>query len=149
MRMVQVLVTNYYVIAQKTSSLDAVLDQAELDIQTLDLQLVQHAVMIVVTNYPLFTGRYHVPPAIRRDPAVTKYRQAPHTPPDHATKREALFWWIEDPLLSEHHEYWHFAYPSMGIPVLLPNGVPSADMFTGKPREGELFIWMHKQMVAR
>ncbi len=41
--------------------------------------------------------------------------------------------WREDPFFNEHHEHWHIVYSSS----------------TQKDRHGELFFYMHQQMLAR
>src|SRR5262249_14438103 len=48
----------------------------------------------------------------------------------------------EDPLANEHHERWHVVYPGQGVPT------PAGQRHT-KPRQGELFLYMHEQMLAR
>ena len=50
----------------------------------------------------------------------------------------ALDWYREDPLANDHHGHWHKVYPGNGGLV-------------GKtqPRQGELFFYMHQQMLAR
>lgn len=48
-----------------------------------------------------------------------------------------LAWWREDIMINGHHYHWHQVYPWMGI-----------DGKT-KDREGELFYYMHQQMIAR
>ena len=56
------------------------------------------------------------------------------------TPSEALLnWFREDPKANEHHEHWHLVYPFNGDPV------------TGmtRDRQGELFLYMHEQMIAR
>ena len=45
-----------------------------------------------------------------------------------------LNWWREDPGISEHHYNWHLYYPY---------SEPEKD------RQGELFAYMHQQMLAR
>ena len=49
-----------------------------------------------------------------------------------------LDWFREDPLSNEHHEHWHWVYPRRP-----QNGVPVRE------RHGELFYYMHEQMLAR
>lgn len=56
---------------------------------------------------------------------------------------EALRWWREDPKQNEHHEHWHVVYPISGIPA------PNARKGKAKERQGELFLYMHRQMLAR
>ena len=45
-----------------------------------------------------------------------------------------LQWWRTDPGMNEHHNSWHHYYPLNK---------------TAKPRQGELFAFMHEQMLAR
>jgi len=49
-------------------------------------------------------------------------------------------WWREDPGLNEHLEHWHVVYS--------PAGVPGAGG-ERKDRHGELFLYLHRQMLAR
>lgn len=49
-----------------------------------------------------------------------------------------LNWFREDPLANEHHEHWHVVYPTRG----------TADRPLPE-RHGELFYYMHNQMLAR
>lgn len=46
-----------------------------------------------------------------------------------------LDWFREDPLLNEHHGHWHVVYPSRP-----PRPID---------RQGEMFFYMHQQMLAR
>lgn len=59
------------------------------------------------------------------------------TPPEHR-----LAWFREDILANEHHEHWHLVYPTTGV----PDGNGNAVL---KDRQGELFFYMHEQMLAR
>jgi len=59
------------------------------------------------------------------------------TPPE-----KRLDFWREDPLMNDHHEHWHLVYPASGRPS--PNGVVALG-----DRHGELFAYMHQQMIAR
>lgn len=59
------------------------------------------------------------------------------TPPE-----KRLDFWREDPLMNDHHEHWHLVYPASGRPT--PNGVVARG-----DRHGELFAYMHQQMIAR
>jgi hypothetical protein len=58
-----------------------------------------------------------------------------HTPSAEA----ALDWYREDPFANDHHHHWHLVYPSKGTP---PEN-------RTQPRQGELFFYMHQQMLAR
>lgn len=57
-------------------------------------------------------------------------RPSAATPPE-----DELSFWREDPLLNEHHEHWHLVYPTRPLPL--------------GSRHGELFAYMHEQMIAR
>lgn len=48
----------------------------------------------------------------------------------------ALDWFREDPFANDHHAHWHDVYPTGGPGV-------------SQPRQGELFCYMHQQMLAR
>jgi tyrosinase len=72
------------------------------------------------------------PPAIPLNISVT-------TPPEEAQ----LDWYREDPLANDHHHHWHVVYPR-GIPR---QGRPLPRRT--QPRQGELFLYMHQQMLAR
>jgi hypothetical protein len=52
-----------------------------------------------------------------------------------------LDWYREDPLANDHHAHWHYVYPRNGVPT--PSGPKT------QPRQGELFFYMHQQMMAR
>ncbi len=54
-----------------------------------------------------------------------------------------LDWYREDPLANDHHHHWHIVYPR-GLPV---EGFPPPRRT--QPRQGELFLYMHQQMLAR
>jgi tyrosinase len=61
------------------------------------------------------------------------------TPPEEAK----LDWYREDPLANDHHHHWHFVYPR-GFPEENKPPPPRT-----QPRQGELFLYMHQQMLAR
>jgi hypothetical protein len=50
----------------------------------------------------------------------------------------ALDWYREDPFANDHHAHWHIAYPRDG-----------SGANTVQQRHGELFFYMHQQMLAR
>lgn len=70
-----------------------------------------------------------------------------------------LRYWREDPLLNEHHEHWHLVYPYGGqvddtlhTPQQLSDiedGKVSAHFLQWNDRHGELFAYMHAQLLAR
>jgi tyrosinase len=64
------------------------------------------------------------------------------TPPE-----DLLNFWREDPLTNEHHEHWHLVYPLR--PINFPSGTKPNDGYKLGDRHGELFAYMHQQMLAR
>ncbi len=70
-----------------------------------------------------------------------------------------LCYWREDPLLNEHHEHWHLVYPYEGhIDEDLHSREElrqlrvekrAARYKVWKERHGELFAYMHSQLLAR
>src|SRR3954452_14644521 len=55
-------------------------------------------------------------------------------------------WFREDPQANEHHDHWHAVFPTRGAADPIP-----ADPGRVKlgDRQGELFFYMHQQMLAR
>jgi tyrosinase len=72
-------------------------------------------------------------------PPATPVNISVTTPPEEAQ----LDWYREDPLANDHHHHWHVVYPR-GIPR--PGRPPPRRT---QPRQGELFLYMHQQMLAR
>lgn len=68
-------------------------------------------------------------PSQRPVPAVSELEGAGVGDPE-----AALDWYREDPWANQHHEHWHTVYPWSDA---------------SKDRDGELFIYMHQQMLAR
>ena len=124
--------------------LDKVLDRVEAAFAEYSAELVKYALMVFITHYP---GGMQLPiPSLEmREPE--KATQSPATLGQGATlfsdqaSEEDLNWFREDPLANEHHERWHVVYPARGIPG--PKGPQN------KKRQGELFLYMHQQMLAR
>ncbi|NCJ05429.1 hypothetical protein GS597_02650 [Synechococcales cyanobacterium C] len=133
--------------------LDAVVNQAAIAKGQRPGGLVEHALMLFILHHP--EGRkLRIPSLLTRSPgqvfATTALRlgtaepdqvyarsiQSSSTPPEHR-----LDWFREDPLANEHHEHWHVVYPTQGIPGTEPLRL--------KDRHGELFLYMHQQMLAR
>ncbi len=105
--------------------------------------LAQHAVGLFLTHHAL--GRTMSVPSLLKRTALAADAAAPlpdETLGSHADGEEAkLDWFREDPLLNEHHEHWHWVYPNrrgVGDPI-----------YKVKERHGELFYYMHQQMLAR
>ncbi|MEM7118678.1 MAG: tyrosinase family protein [Chloroflexota bacterium] len=74
-----------------------------------------------------------IPPFLQRHPYLL--RRSPHRTIESTEDR--LNWFREDLFLSEHHEHWHALYGESLTAARL------------KDRQGELFLYMHQQMLAR
>ncbi|HKF36641.1 MAG TPA: tyrosinase family protein [Ktedonobacteraceae bacterium] len=127
--------------------------------------LVQHAVKLFITHYPLARQTFRWKPLEKRQPNLvvpsrsptvgppvttglraeiaTTAQQAGGTPPE-----DRLDFWREDPLLNEHHEHWHLVYPTAPISDTQESSSPGDKYHLGN-RHGELFAYMHQQMLAR
>lgn len=130
--------------------LAAAIDEVEREQRGEDVPgLAQHALKLFVTHHPLARRELRLKPLEKRQPnAVRSSRAAAGdaelaavggggaTPPE-----DRLDYWREDPLLNDHHEHWHLVYPGDGRPT--PTGSELGD------RHGELFAYMHQQMLAR
>jgi len=81
-----------------------------------------------------------------------------------STSADPVSYWREDPLANEHHLHWHVVYPSIGIilddapedllEVLRNRSRRLTDdemrqVVRYQDRHGEIFIYMHQQMLAR
>lgn len=104
--------------------------------------LVQYAFELFVTHYPPAREAFTFHSLERRQPALVLASAAPNAA-GAAPPEDQLDFWREDPLLNEHHEHWHLVYPMRGRPQ--PDGSPPR---LGD-RHGELFAYMHEQMLAR
>jgi tyrosinase len=125
--------------------LEQVLARAEQALNDHPIEFVQYALMVFITHAP-GGDQLPIPSLEMRDP--DKVRQTEATLgsgvgllADLPTEAD-LGWFREDPLANEHHERWHVVYPARGIPG--PDGKRH-----NKQRQGELFGYMHQQMLAR
>lgn len=74
--------------------------------------------------------------------APTKVLPSMKADPSALIEPEAqLNWFREDAKANEHHEHWHVVYPNRGLFGTDPPRLNS--------RHGELFFYMHQQMLAR
>jgi tyrosinase len=126
------------------AELEKVLDRVEQAFNEELVEFVKYALMVFITHHPGGT-QLPIPSLETRDP--DKARQSPLTLELGARLLAAtptetdLNWFREDPLANEHHERWHVVYPG--------GGVPTASGRNTKKRQGELFMYMHQQMLAR
>lgn len=137
--------------------IDKVIEYAKEVSKTEDSQLVHNALMTFVTYHPAARKKnLRIPPAVQRSPGASIPKKnklslapGPVVPGKKVEEDEGdieLFmnWFREDPNLNEHHEHWHIVYNGRGIPNPLK---PSERVH--KDRHGELFLYMHRQMLAR
>jgi tyrosinase len=131
--------------------------------------LVQYALQLFLTHHPEARSSLKLKPLEVRQPNAVRSSAAAETPAAPAadmglttTKKkpkkkpltgatppeDQVSYWREDPLLNEHHEHWHLVYPLR--PVGVPPGTPKPEKgFPLGDRHGELFAYMHQQMLAR
>ncbi len=115
--------------------------------------LLEHALLVFISHHR--EGRKlsgAIPPLAMRKPALVAPSAAltaeagaaaPVFRGTSSVPEDLLDWYREDPLLNEHHVHWHVVYPFVGI-APKPGEAPRI-----KDRQGELFIYMHEQMIAR
>jgi tyrosinase len=113
----------------------AALEEAERRAAVEDVQLVRHAVELFIVHDPE-AARLAIPPI-----PPPQLKRAGAQLAGAIGREAALDWFREDPLANDHHRHWHIVYPARGRPG--PGGVKLQD------RQGELFFYMHQQMLAR
>jgi tyrosinase len=132
----------FSVLAQEDPTLASVQARAEELDSTEPDGLVRHALMMFATHDR--RGRALGIPSLEARQPDRVQPSRPGQQLEAATDREAVLdWWREDPKANEHHEHWHVVYPFTGI-VREPGGEPTLN-----DRHGELFFYMHRQMLAR
>ena len=120
---------------REEQDVDAALAEAEKAAETEDVQLVRHAVEMFIVHDPE-AARLAIPPI-----APPAEKRAAAQLAGAIGREAALDWFREDPLANDHHRHWHIVYPARGRPS--PSGPRLQD------RQGELFFYMHQQMLAR
>lgn len=130
------------------NDVDAVLDRVEQVAAETSVEFAQYCLMVFITHHP--KGQtLPIPPLEDRQPDLVKPTSAPKEGHElealGATGSEAaLDWYREDSGTNFHHERWHVVYPWSGVP---DPANPSRRIL--KDRQGELFLYMHEQMLAR
>ncbi|HEX8067885.1 MAG TPA: tyrosinase family protein [Thermoleophilaceae bacterium] len=120
----------------------AVLDEAERLVGEADVPgTVRYALQLFMTHHP--RGRLLGMPTLAEIQPETARARAnakaiADADPDDLEKQ--LFYFREDELANEHHWHWHRVYPTRRN---------SRDEFLAAERQGELFVYMHQQMLAR
>jgi hemocyanin-like protein len=135
--------------------------------------LVDYALMVFITHHPRGRALVHVIPSLTlRNPEFAAPSTAPldrsvpgpellevlgaaEAEPGLAAVESAfvggaqpsdgLEWYREDPFANEHHTHWHVVYPFSGIPDPADPSGPAKE----QDRQGEIFFYMHQQMLAR
>lgn len=152
--------------ATPDAGLDAAVDLAERAVEAgRDPALVAHALQLFTAHSPVGRRlRLHRPieAAPGRLVAANKMAAARTLSPE-----EGAALWREDPLANDHHLHWHVVYPASGIPRqdapadLIQRWIAAQgnegsftddelnQLFRYQDRHGEMFIYMHQQMLAR
>lgn len=136
--------------ADPVDGLDAVMDRLDRVALSDSLALAQHAHAIFVVhanksfrNAPALV----LPPLALRSGARPAGGDIPmvedDTPAAPLTGEDLMHWFREDLFLNEHHLHWHIVYPTSGVRI---ENSPNVRM---KDRQGEIFVYMHQQMLAR
>lgn len=134
---------------QGIDGLEAVLNQAEAAAGRENTDLVKYALMVFITHHP--EGRQlPIPPLNQRSPErILPSSAAVATSGIQALgalgAEAQLDYFREDTAVNDHHDKWHVVYPSRGQ----PNPANPAGPRIPKDRQGELFWYMHQQMLAR
>jgi tyrosinase len=108
--------------------------------------LTQYALKLFMTHYPPAREQLRFVSLEKRQPnlafgssksgqAVAALTAAAAYPSSATPPEDKVSFWREDPLINEHHEHWHLVYPTSPLPLA--------------NRHGELFAYMHEQMLAR
>jgi tyrosinase len=137
--------------------IEKVLEFAKEATETTDPQLIRWSLMIFITHHPSARNQnLRIPPLVQRSPesSVPKKKKVSIAPGPVISDEKVgeseddmellMNWYREDPNFNEHHEHWHLVYTGQGIP-----DVKNPKKRVQKDRHGELFIYMHRQMLAR
>ncbi|MCA1594195.1 MAG: hypothetical protein LC754_16525 [Acidobacteria bacterium] len=122
------------------AGLKAVQKEVEAAAQTENLDLVRFALRVFITHNHAASKISILPFEQRAPEKVVAARQQPDLEMAAALSTDpesALNWFREDPDANEHHAHWHVVYPGWDR---------KKDV---KDRQGELFFYMHQQMIAR
>ncbi|PKC55936.1 Di-copper centre-containing protein, partial [Rhizophagus irregularis] len=138
--------------------IEKVLEYAKEATETTDPELIRYALMSFITHHPSARNRnLRIPPLIKRSPESCVPQKKITIAPGPVVSDEKvgesvgdielyMNWYREDPNLNEHHEHWHIVYSGQGIPNFKD---PESGEPVNKDRHGELFVYMHRQMLAR
>src|SRR5829696_6618581 len=129
--------------SEEQQGLEKVLQEADRLAVEENLELVKYAFMVFITHSRR-GSRLPIPPLEERSPEkfLANRRITTAAGVTEAIGEEQLDWYREDVLANAHHEHWHIVYPTGGIP-------DDSGVLKLKDRQGELFFYMHEQMLAR
>lgn len=102
-------------------------------------ELVRHAMMMFATHHD--KGRRLEVKGLEVRAPTKVLPSAGAGPSGLADPETQLNWFREDAKANEHHEHWHVVYPNRGLFNTNPPRL--------NDRHGELFFYMHQQMLAR
>jgi tyrosinase len=142
MEQVNQLVSSFSELAEARrgdEGLEAVLDAAESTARRYDPELVRWALTLFITHH-VEGRRLPIPSLEEADPHLlvpSPRPRRPRTAAPRAPVEADLNWFREDPAASDHHRHWHAVWPWSGFNDVV------------KARQGELFFYMHQQMLAR
>ena len=120
----------------------AVLEDAEARIAAGEVAgMIRYALQLFMTHHPV--GRLlGMPTLAELQPETAGARATARAiaDADPGDLEKQLWYFREDELANEHHWHWHRVYPSRRR---------ARDEFLAAERQGELFVYMHQQMLAR
>ncbi|MGH7926539.1 MAG: hypothetical protein ACREQV_01930, partial [Candidatus Binatia bacterium] len=107
--------------------------------------LSEHALMLFITHYPSAHQQISLDPFDVREPNLVSRLGSKAWP----AEENQLNFWREDALLNDHHGRWHDVNPWQGRPTEPGKTYQRASHPIIGDRNGELFSYMHMQMLAR
>jgi hypothetical protein len=118
----------------------------DLEHKKLNPSLVQSAFAIFLTHNKEAQKQGVIVPPLARYAKFKRTKKPLANPvtPDTLRGMDIIAYWREDYDLNDHHNHWHQVYPTSGIPDDQCGGVKRTIK-----RQGELFLYMHSQMLAR
>lgn len=128
--------------------LQQILEKAENLAETEDNEAVKYALKVFITHHP--KGNILPIPSLENinpDIVIPSRQVLPFGIEELGGLgvESQLDYFREDTEVNEHHQKWHIVYPFQGIPNLVNPLIRRST----KPRQGELFWYMHQQMLAR
>ena len=124
---------------EEKNGLQKVLDAFTADLGLENPDLLYYALEVFLTKHK-GDVKYMIPSIFVTDPVMVLPSPPKGNPDDPQSfvawgdpKETKMDWFREDPSLNEHHAHWHVVY----------------DRETKLDRQGEMFFYMHQQMLAR